>query len=242
MATKEEFAGAWQAQQQAVWQFMQGLSAVSWQEVVERHGGAAQTALITVDVIKGFCSQGAMASPRVKAIVPNVVKAVQQAGASGVDKFLFTCDSHQHDSAEFSVWPTHCLAGSAESELEDDLLRLPQAKNFKIIPKPSIPSLLNTDLTEQLLAYQDLRLLVLMGDVTDLCLYQLASGLQYYKFAVPQARQWHLLIPENCIQTYDTAPQLAEKLGIPVHCGDFFHSVFLYHLHLLGIEVVKQIV
>ncbi len=59
------------------------------------------------------------------------------------------------------------------------------------------------------------------------------------------ANAWHLtrrvIIPQNCVQTYDRSIAIAESQGGLAHDGDLLHGVFLYHMALNGIEVVQAI-
>lgn len=208
-------------------------------DVVTQAGGAEHVATVTVDVVKGFVSQGPMSSPRVAQIVDPVVRIVSRAWECGVKNLIFTCDNHVAESQEFLAWPSHCIEGSPEAELEDALLQLPFASSYKIIPKPSVSSLVDTTLVEHLTSLP-LHTLVLMGDVTDLCLYQLATGLK----CVSNARGlgWRLIIPDCAVETYDTPLAVAKELGIVAHDADFIDLVFKYHLQVNGIEVVHDLI
>lgn len=216
--------------------FRQQLPTLRLSEIVGADPG--HVAMVTVDVIKGFCSQGAMCSPRVAAIVPAVKRIIQAADQAGVRHFLFTCDTHTPDSREFDTWPAHCVAGTPESELEDDLLRLPGSDKFVMLPKPSINSLIDTELADTLEAIQP-RVIIAMGDVTDLCYYQLATNLKM----LANARGWNcrVIAPLSAIETYDTPMATAQQLGILPHDGDFINAFFAYHLQATGVEVVQDL-
>ena len=207
-------------------------------DLVTEAGGPQQIALVTVDVVKGFCSQGPMSSPRVAQIVPEVTRIIKAAAAAGVENFLFTCDNHQPDSREFSLWPAHCVAGTPEAELEDALLQMPQADKFVIVPKPSINSLIDTELVRKLEAIKP-KVLIAMGDVTDLCYYHLAANLKMLAIA----KGWHcrVIAPLSAVETYDTPLSTAEELGILPHDADFVNAFFSYHLQVTGAEVVKDL-
>jgi hypothetical protein len=49
-------------------------------------------------------------------------------------------------------------------------------------------------------------------------------------------------VPENCVDTYDLPVEAARELGVAPHDGDLLHKVFLYHMALNAVEVVKEIV
>jgi hypothetical protein len=78
-----------------------------------------------------------------------------------------------------------------------------------------------------------------VGDCTDLCLYQLAMHLKLNANAAGQ--RVNVLVPENCVQTYDLPLDVASSIGAMPHDGDLVHAMFLYHMALNGAQVVKKI-
>ncbi len=53
--------------------------------------------------------------------------------------------------------------------------------------------------------------------------------------------QRRIVIPENCVQTYDLAIDIARQVGAFPHPGDFYHVVFLHHMAQNGIEIVGEL-
>jgi hypothetical protein len=53
--------------------------------------------------------------------------------------------------------------------------------------------------------------------------------------------QRRVLLPADCVDTYDMPMATAKAVGAMPHPGDFLHKVFLYHMALNGIEVVHHI-
>ncbi|MDO5295624.1 MAG: isochorismatase family cysteine hydrolase [bacterium] len=218
--------------------FQANCPVLSMADLAAQAGGPQHVALIAVDVVKGFCSQGPMSSPRVSRIVPEVTRIIKTAAGMGIDNFLFTCDSHQPDSREFSLWPAHCVEGTPEAELEEALLQLPQADKFIIIPKPSINSLISTELVRKLETIQP-KVLIAMGDVTDLCYYQLATNLKM--LAIAKGWDCRVIAPLSAVETYDTPLTTAKELGILPHDAEFINAFFSYHLQVTGVEAVKDL-
>jgi hypothetical protein len=54
-------------------------------------------------------------------------------------------------------------------------------------------------------------------------------------------RDARVIVPANCVQTYDMPVETAAQFGILPHDGDLLHSVFLYHMALNGVEVVRRL-
>src|SRR5438105_4198364 len=103
------------------------------EDVIEPAGGPRHVALMSVDLLVGFCSAGPLASPRVGARVPGIVDLFTRAYAAGVRDFVLTQDSHPPGAPEFREFGPHCLTGTREAETVPELLALPFARDFKII-------------------------------------------------------------------------------------------------------------
>ncbi len=50
-----------------------------------------------------------------------------------------------------------------------------------------------------------------------------------------------VIVPENAVQTYDMPVAESCEIGALPHSGDVLHLLFLYHMRLNGIEVVREI-
>jgi nicotinamidase-related amidase len=199
-----------------------------------------QTAILSVDVIKGFCDFGPLASPRVGAIVEPIASFLQLAWGRGVSHILLIQDTHEPDAVEFAQWPPHCVRGTAEAEPVDVFKRLPFFDRLLQIPKNSIHSGLNTGLNAWVEAHPEVGTYFVVGDCTDLCTYQLAMHLRLDANARQLERK--VIVPVNCVDTYDMPVQSARLAGIFPHPGNLIHSLFLYHMALNGVEVVAKIV
>jgi hypothetical protein len=58
---------------------------------------------------------------------------------------------------------------------------------------------------------------------------------------VMELREARVIVPADCVQTYDMPVETANQLGILPHDGNLLHTVFLYHMALNGIEVVRHL-
>ena len=198
-----------------------------------------QTAVICVDMINGFCHFGALSSPRVHSIIEPVVALFQLAHAAGVPHFLLTQDTHEPDAVEFGQFPPHCVRGTLEAETIPEIRSLPFFDQMVLFEKNSIQSGLNTGLNDWLAAHPQVDTFILVGDCTDLCIYQLAMHLRLDANA--RQLQRRVILPADCSQTYDISVPLAAQIGALPHDGDLLHSIFLYHMVLNGVEVVASL-
>ena len=207
--------------------------------LIEEAGGPRRVGLLGVDLVNGFCKEGTLASPRVGAIVDPSRQLVERAHAAGVRDFFFPCDAHPVDSPEFEAFPPHCLVGTPESSLVTELAGLPFSELFEVLPKGSISALISTGLQERLLEREQLNTLVCVGDCSDLCLYHMAAGLRF--LANARKLNWKVVVEARSVDTYDIPVEAALEAGILPHPGDFLHVLFLYHLRLIGVEVVASL-
>lgn len=207
-------------------------------DVIRPAGGPAGVAFMSVDLLVGFCSEGPLSSPRVGALVPRITDLLTRAHDAGVRQFLLTQDSHPVDAPEFREFGPHCIAGTPQAETVPELLALPFADRFTLIRKRSLSSAESTELTAWLEARPELRRVVIVGDCTDLCVYQAAMHLRLRANARGD-RAFEVVVPADCVDTYDLPVEAAERLGALPHDGELTHRLFLYHMALNGVQVVS---
>jgi len=219
----------------AIVEWARNLPSITWSDLA---GEAAQgrVALFSVDMINGFCHEGSLSSPRVQGIIPAVVGAFNGAYAIGVRNFILAQDCHSPASVEFADFPLHCLAGTSEAETIPELVSLPFANLYTVVTKNSLNAFHDTQLSAWLEVHCDLSTAVVVGDCTDLCVYQMAMHLKLYANA--HNLRMRVIVPENAVQTYDMPVAASREIGTLPHSGDVLHLLFLYHMRLNGIEVV----
>ncbi len=220
--------------------------AVAWHNQLDRMPldelitDPSHAAIISVDVIQGFCSQGPLASDRVGAIVAPIVRLFWAAHARGVRHFVLTQDHHPADAVEFGSYGPHCMSGTAEAEPVPEFLELPFFDQFVTIHKNSISSSVGTELDAWLDQHAVVDTFVVVGDCTDLCTYQLAMHLRLRANA-RQQKDVRVVLPADCVDTYDLPVSVAEQIGAVPHDGDLLHLIFLYSMMLNGVQVVARI-
>ena len=215
-----------------------GLPDISWNDL-RQDAEQGRVALFSTDMVNGFCHEGALSSPRVKNIIPAVVAAFEGAYSIGVRDFVLPQDCHTPDALEFADFPPHCQIGTVEAETIPELAKLPFADLYNIVPKNSLSAFFDTSLATWLDAHRELSTVVILGNCTDLCVYLLALQLKLYANAYNLKTRF--IVPANAVQTYDMPIETANAIGALPHDGDFLHLVFLYHMRLNGVEVVREI-
>lgn len=198
-----------------------------------------RVALISIDVINGFCKTGPLASDRVGRIAAPIAALFERAYEHGVRTFALTQDTHDPATPEFQIYPPHCVAGTDESEAVDELKALPFFSDLAIFPKNSINSHLGTSLGLWLAERPHVDRFVVVGDCSDLCTYQAAMQLRLEANALNLSRR--VIVPADVVETFDTPVSTARELGIFAHDGDLHHVLFLHHMASNGVEVVASL-
>ncbi len=200
----------------------------------------ASTAIFSTDMIGGFCQEGPLASPRVGALAEPVADLFRCAHALGVRHFVLTQDTHHPAAPEFGAWPPHCIQGTAEAETIPELRDLSFAASFAVFEKNSLHPALATGFDPWLDAHPELRTAVVVGNCTDLCVYQLAMHLRL-RVNAHNHPTLDVVVPAAGVDTYDLPPDQAGAAGALPHPDDFFHRVFLYHLALNGVRIIAAL-
>ena len=74
-------------------------------------------ALFVIDMVNGFVKEGAMHDIKIMSIVPCIENLVREFDGD----CYFIRDAHDRDAVEFKSFPSHCVKGTSESEVIDEL-------------------------------------------------------------------------------------------------------------------------
>ncbi len=182
------------------------------------------TAIIVVDMVRGFYDVGPLASSRVKNIISPLVKLNDK--TTGYKKIFFI-DCHEEDSSEFNAYPPHCIANTVESQLIEELKVY--TKNNRIIKKNSTNGFHAKEFQQWLKENSSINNFIVTGVCTDICVETLAISLKTYFNEFNEEKS--IIVPMNLVETYD--------LGI--HNGDLMNLISLYKMKINGINIVKYI-
>lgn len=184
-----------------------------------------KTALVIVDMINAFARTGPLKSPRVEALVPEVVRVLKLCRQRGVEAVAFA-DSHSERSPEFDSYPVHALAGTQESEVVDEIK---EAGGYTLIAKNSTNGFLEEGFQKWFSSRPHLENFIVVGDCTDICVQQFALSLKAYSNMKDEHRR--VIVPVNAVDTYD--------LG--AHQGDLTHAMALYNMMGNGVELYSRV-
>ena len=178
--------------------------------------------LLVVDMIKGFITEGNLHDKAIGKIIPACENYIKEYLSEGWEVIAF-CDTHKEDSREFAVYPLHCLAGTTESELVDELVVY--SEQLKIIPKNSTDGFFAPGFAETVDKLNEYEEILIVGCCSDICVLQLALSLKAYcnqhdydiKIIVDEAACATFDIPGHDKEEYNAkAFQLMRNAGITV--------------------------
>lgn len=216
-------------------EWINSLAPAALSDLVPEPGRAA---FFSADLINGFVHFGPLASPRVLGIVDNVVELFRRGHEYGIGHFVLMQDTHDPETPEFNAYPPHALKGDAESDGIPELTNLPFADAFTIVRKNSLNPAIETGFDAWWDQHRDINRAIVVGDCTDLCVYQLAMHLRMRANAL-NLQDFEVIVAENVVQTFDI-PEDGAAVGA-AHPGNYFHDVFLYHMASNGVRVVSEI-
>ena len=199
----------------------------------------SKVAIISMDVTNAFCRTGNLASERVATIINPIVDLFLLAWKKGVKKIVLLHDCHNPNAKEFDAFGEHAVCGTVESETVEEIKSIPFYDEMKIIKKNSINPAQNTEFDRWLEEYPDITTFIVVGDCTDLCVYQASMHLRTSANARDIERR--VIIPEVCVNTYDVPVETAVDSPAEPHPADLMHKLFLHHMRLNGIEIYKKL-
>ncbi|MEN6328595.1 MAG: isochorismatase family cysteine hydrolase [Syntrophomonas sp.] len=184
-----------------------------------------QTVLVIVDMINGFAREGALQSPRVEELIPAITELAKLCDQLEIPKLAFA-DCHTEASPEFQSYPVHCMAGTGEGEIVDEIKAI---GGYKLIAKNCTNGCIEAEFQKWLEENAQIKTFIITGDCTDICIQQFAITLKTWFNT--QDQQVRIIVPANAVDTYD--------LGS--HNGDLMNVMALYNMMMNGVEVVRAL-
>ena len=178
--------------------------------------------LVVVDMVNGFIKEGNMADPYINHITPRIIELVEEE-IKNDEGVAFIKDTHKPDSKEFRKFPVHCLKGTSESELIDELK---EYEKYGIsYEKNSTSTMFAEGFINDLEKMKKLREVIITGCCTDICVLNLAIPLTNY--FDQQDREVDVTVVEDAIETYNS----------PAHNREEYNEMSLKLMKQAGIKV-----
>lgn len=186
-----------------------------------------ETALIVVDMVNGFVNEGVLHDKNIRKIVPRQLELLEEAEKKG-SLIILVKDTHNKNATEFKRFgnTTHCIQGTSEAELIDELKPFEQKDNVITVEKNSTSLMESPEFREIVKQAENLKEVNFVGCCTDICVFNGAMGLaNYYD-------QWNrdvtINVHEDAIATYSEDER-----------GEYIESAKLL-MKLQGINLVSK--
>ncbi len=169
--------------------------------------------MLVVDMLVGFLEPGhnLYCGDDARKIVPRVRRLIEEEQARG-SRVFFVCDSHDPDDLEFQMFPVHCVKGTGEAEVIQEL----SGYEGVTVLKRRYSAFFETDL-ERRLAELAPDKVIICGVCTDICVMHTAADARNRDYAVE--------VPTDCVASFDPKA----------------HSYALEHMEkILGVELVQS--
>lgn len=185
----------------------------------------SKTAFVVVDMVRGFYNVGPLASDRVEKTIEPILKLNEKLKDC---KKVFFIDSHTEDSVEFKSYPAHCLKGTVEEELIEELKDKVDS-NTSVIRKNSINGFHAPDFKLWLEKNSEIENFIVTGVCSNICVETFVITLKTYFDEKNMDKE--IIVPINATETYELGNHNAELMNL----------LTFYKLKSNGINVVKKI-
>ena len=152
--------------------------------------------LIVVDMVKGFVNIGPMADSYINHITPEIIKLINDFEN---DAFAFIKDNHEKDALEFNKYPIHCVIGTDEALLIDELQ--PYEQKGLVYEKNSTSTMFAPNFMNDIKNMYNLKEIVVTGCCTDICVMNLVIPLINYLDQMN--RDIKVVVLKSAVETYN---------------------------------------
>lgn len=182
--------------------------------------------LVVVDVINGFINEGNMKDEYIAHIIPGIEKLVEEYCKKDNKEVFYIRDSHKKDAIEFKKFPIHCLEGSNESEMVEELK--PYEGLVRTYLKNSTSAMFAKGLLDDLKKMTSLKKVTVVGCCSDICIINFTLPLVNY------------LDENNLGVEVEVKEDLIETYNAPYHNRDEYNELTMKLLKQAGVNVNKS--
>ena len=150
-------------------------------------------AVLVIDMLRGFLEEGypLYIGAKARRIIPSIQRLLEEELAQN-SKVFFICDRHDPDDAEFKMFPPHCIAGTAQTEVIPELAKYAG----EITTKRRYSGFFDTALETKLKELKPEKLIV-CGVLTNICVL--------HTVADARNRDYEVEVPLDCVASPDEA-------------------------------------
>ena len=183
--------------------------------------------LIVVDMVNGFVKEGDLADSYINNITQRIEELIREFQSSQSAQVAFIKDAHKEGCMEFKKFPVHCVDGTHESEIIDELKSY--SLSSLVYKKNSRSAMFAPGFVDDLTKMKELRKVVVTGCCTDLCVMDLAIPMINYFDGLD--RDVEVIVPEDAVETYDA----------PWHDRQEYRDMAFRLMSQEGVKLVKTL-
>ena len=181
---------------------------------------------IVIDMINGFVKEGKMAAPSIMRIVPTQYEILNSADKKADAGIAFVRDSHKKNSQEFKTYAEHCIEGTKETEVIEEIKKfIPNSIQYL---KNNTNVMFAPNIQEDLLNAENLKKIKVMGCLSDYCAKDAAIGLRC--FLDQYDKDIEVCVYEDAIDTFDA----------PGHNADEINKISVEEMKSRGIKILRK--
>lgn len=181
-----------------------------------------ETIIVMIDMINGFCKFGPLSSDFVNQMVPTMSNFLDKAIKQEIPIVSYR-DAHPEDAKEFKFFPPHCVAGTDESNLVDELAR-PELID---VTKNSTNAFLAKNPLD-LVNGKAIKNVLVIGCVTDICVRDFTAT--FVKHLQQINQDTNVILIENLVDTFHIEG---------IHDRQVEHMLALYQLKNMGVQLAR---
>lgn len=122
--------------------------------------------LYVIDMVNGFVNEGVLHDKHIRGIIPEQINLINKIKEEN-EGLAFIKDCHSKDSIEFKNFPPHCIKGTSEAELVDELKIY--ENDALVYEKNSTSAMFAPDMLKHLNDMENLEEVIGVGCCTDIC-------------------------------------------------------------------------
>lgn len=154
---------------------------------------------INIDMVNGFVKKGALAAPSIMRVVPRQQELLKEYMEAPNKAMMFIRDEHNEDSVEFKTFGPHCIKGSGEERVIDELIEY--YTNGYDVNKNSTNFVFGNGFQEKINRLKNLKKVLLMGCLSEVCVKN--GGITLRNYFDQLDRDVDIYVAPDAIDTFD---------------------------------------
>ena len=181
---------------------------------------------IVVDMVDGFVKYGAMHDKEIANVIPEQINLLEKM-QDEKSIIAIVKDTHEKECKEFDSYPEHCVKGSGEENLVEELRKF-ENEDSLVYEKNSTSVVHVPEFFTDIRKMNNLKEVIIIGCCTDICVLNAAIPLKTY------INEYNLdievIVPKNVVETYNAE----------AHNRDEYNEIAYKLMSQAGIRIVDN--